>query len=472
MSSLKFGTSGLRGLVTDLVGEAAIVWTQAFLHHLEREDPATQKTLMVGRDLRSSSPQIASNCVAAAQACGWTAIDCGELPTPALAMAVFDAGAAGVMVTGSHIPDDRNGLKFYRSDGEITKSDEAGILARFTASTPVAARSSLPVEDRSHEALQAYKTRYTRFFDADALAGLTVGIYQQSTVARDLLVEILSMLGAKVVVLGRSDQFVPVDTEAHRPEDVTLIREWAASNRFDAIISADGDADRPLVADQHGQILRGDLLGLLTASSLGLTTLATPVTSSSAVERSGVATSVYRTRVGSPYVIEAMVQATASGHESVLGFEANGGVLLGSSIVRNNKQLKALPTRDAVLPIIAALIHARTSPLHEVPAQLRAGIALANRLQNIPSATSRQFVQRLESDAPYAENFFRPAGSIASLNALDGLKVTLQDGATVHFRPSGNAPEFRCYVEAESAERAEDLLQWGLAASARELGQT
>tara|TARA_B110000908_G_C10080263_1_gene369255 strand:+ start:225 stop:437 length:213 start_codon:yes stop_codon:yes gene_type:complete len=63
----------------------------------------------------------------ACRAAGLAVTDCGDLPTPALALAAIGARAAAVMVTGSHVPADRNGLKFYTPDGEITKIDEMAI---------------------------------------------------------------------------------------------------------------------------------------------------------------------------------------------------------------------------------------------------------------------------------------------------------------------------------------------------------
>jgi phosphomannomutase len=131
-SSLKFGTSGLRGLVADLEGQPARDWTAAFLAHLEASgEPA--RRLLVGRDLRASSPLIAQDCMAAAANKGWQPVNCGTLPTPALALLAGEEKAPAVMVTGSHIPDNRNGLKFYAAAGEITKADEAGILSAWQA---------------------------------------------------------------------------------------------------------------------------------------------------------------------------------------------------------------------------------------------------------------------------------------------------------------------------------------------------
>ena len=66
--------------------------------------------------------------------------------------------------------------------------------------------------------------RYLNFFAHDALHGVRVGVYQHSAVGRDVLVKIFSHLGAEVTPLGRSENFIPVDTEAIRPEDVRLAR--------------------------------------------------------------------------------------------------------------------------------------------------------------------------------------------------------------------------------------------------------
>ncbi len=164
-----------------------------------------------------------------------------------------------------------------------------------------------------------------------------MGVYQHSGVARDLLVRVLEGLGAEVTPLARSETFIPVDTEAIRAEDIELGRQWAAEQSFDAIVSTDGDADRPLIADERGEWLRGDVVGPLCAHFLAIDTLVTPVSSNTVVEACGWFRSVYRTRIGSPYVIEEMEQELAAGQGSVAGYEANGGFLLASDISLKRK---------------------------------------------------------------------------------------------------------------------------------------
>lgn len=468
MSSLKFGTSGLRGLVVDLLGWPSYAYSRAFLGHMALlgEGADAPGHVLVGRDLRSSSPEIAGLAIAASRAAGLVPLDCGAVPTPALALAALTLGHPAIMVTGSHIPDDRNGLKFYRPDGEISKADEAGILRAFAALGEPAAPGAIDLGARAaaYDALPAYRSRYLDFFPAGFLAGLTIGVYQQSSVARDVIAEVLRALGAKVEPLGRSHAFIPVDTEAHRPEDKALILAWAKGGGLDAIVSADGDGDRPLVADETGAILRGDIVGLITAGALGLETIVTPVTSSSAIERSGVGRQVVRTKVGSPFVIAAMGEAAAPGAGGIIGFEANGGVLLGSDVEDRGRRLPALPTRDAMLPIVAVLgaVLRQGMPLSGVVAALNAGHAAAGRLPDVPAERSAPFIRRLGSDKAFRDDFLREAGTVLGVNETDGARLSLADGSILHYRASGNAPELRCYTEAGDAGAAERLLAWGL----------
>ena len=445
-SSLKFGTSGLRGLASDLVGSESRRYAAAFLacQRMKGDVPL----VLVGRDLRASSPAIAASVIAALDA---QVLDCGALPTPALALEAMRQGAPAIMVTGSHIPADRNGLKFYRADGEIDKDDEAGILAAL-GEAPAFERPALA----GPEALARYLDRYRQMLPAAALAGRRIGVWQHSSVARDLFVAALEAHGATVVALGRSEVFVPVDTEAVSAETAAQLHAWVGEHGLDAIVSTDGDADRPLLVDERGELVRGDVIGILTAQFLGARTVVTPVTSNSSIEGTGLFDQVIRTRVGSPYVIAAMTGGTPP----VLGFEANGGVLLGSDVAT----LTALPTRDALLPVLAVLGAAQRAGMSvsQLVATLPPRSARSDRLEHVPPERTALLLARLRDDAP---GFFAAQGEIAALSELDGLRYELAGGDVIHYRPSGNAPELRCYTEAATAARAEDLLAWGLRAA-------
>ncbi|GJD67018.1 phosphomannomutase [Methylobacterium frigidaeris] len=470
MSSLKFGTSGLRGLVTDLEGRPSFVYAAAFFAAIGGQAGA-RREVVIGRDLRDSSAGIAATVATAAAAAGFAAIDCGSLPTPALALEARRRGACAVMVTGSHIPEDRNGLKFYRPGGdEITKADETAIQVALGAAGDTYLPPAVPAEPEP-EAIARYRRRYLDVFDSGILAGQRVAVYQQSSVGRDLLVDVLAACGATAVPIGRSDTFVPIDTEAHRPQDVTFIRDAMKADDFDALVTTDGDADRPLVADGAGRILRGDVLGLITARYLRADAVVVPVTAGSAIERAGGFRRVLRTRVGSPFVIAGMERAKRDGASVVCGFEANGGFLLGSDLSVGGGNLPTLPTRDAVLPILATLAAARGAgwSLADLVASLDVGQTASDRLPDVAAERSGNLLDRLRDEA-FRRNFLLPIGRPLAADEQDGVRIVLDGERTIHFRASGNAPELRCYAEAKTAAEAQDLVRCGLAAAAAAMG--
>ncbi|MGU3574620.1 phosphomannomutase [Brucellaceae bacterium C25G] len=462
MHSLKFGTSGLRGLATELCGKPAYDYTLAFLKAMNERSPLVAGSkVYVGLDLRPSSPDIAQYCCAAIHDAGFEPINCGLLPTPALSFYAMSQKSPSIMITGSHIPDDRNGLKFYRADGEIDKNDEQAIARHYETIVKTNHSHQLSNAHNDPKALCAYVDRYLKVFKTDIFKDLSVGVYQHTSVARDLIIDILTGLGAKVTPLGRAEKFVPVDTEALRPEDIILLKEWAKNKELDLIVSTDGDADRPLIADENGDFIRGDLLGAITASWLKSDQIVVPVTANSALDSQF---NTLRTKVGSPYVIQAMEQAIHDGAKSVLGFEANGGVLLGSNVTLNQNILTALPTRDAILPMLACMssIVALKLPLSKIAAQFQFRHALSDRLQNVSHEQSGAFIQRLSAKDEVLMKELKQFGTIEKFDKTDGLRLVFTDGSTLHYRASGNAPELRCYAEASDAHHAQHILQQGL----------
>lgn len=455
-SGVAFGTSGARGLVADMTNALCHAYASAFMQTAAKG----ASTVVLGHDLRPSSPRIAAACAAAIAAQGAQVVYAGALPTPALAFYAAQLGAPAIVITGSHIPFDRNGIKFYRADGEISKADEQAMLAANIDVPDNVVLSDLPAPDA--RAAQAYVQRYTQFFGANALAGLRVAVYEHSSVGRDILREIFEGLGATVLALGRTDVFVPIDTEAVRPQDVAQARQWANEHSFDAMVSTDGDADRPLIGDEQGEWLRGDAVGTLCAQYLQAQVVATPVSSNTAVELCGAFTQVLRTRIGSPYVIAGMEAALAQGAATVVGYEANGGFLLGTDVLRDGQRLGALPTRDAVLPMLAlmSLARARGCKLSALAHALPQRFTASNRLQNFATDKSRALLQSLLTDASRMASTLAPSsGAVTHIDQTDGLRVSFANQDIVHLRPSGNAPELRCYAEASTPDVALQLCE-------------
>jgi phosphomannomutase len=467
-SGVRFGTSGARGPVSAMTNEVCYAYASAFLQYLQGLGDITSSTpVAVGGDLRASTARIMAAVGRAVIDQGHVLVNAGELPTPALAYYGMLHRMPTLMVTGSHIPEDRNGIKFTRASGEITKDDEAQISAQ---------RVAMPegVFEKTHFRLPAvsggpardYLRRYTDFFGAGALTGKTVGLYEHSTVARGPIHNVLTALGAKVLRFGYSQAFLPVDTEAIRPEDIDLARRWAAENAVDCIVSADGDGDRPLISDENGEWLRGDIVGLLCASYLGADAVVTPVSSNSAVEKSGRFATVKRTRIGSPYVIAGMEVLASAGAKCVIGYEANGGVLVGSDVLcGEDRRLVALPTRDALIALLGVLLLSAESrkSISQLVADLPQRFTASDRLKAFPPERSKKILRQLHSgdrdrDLRMIEQAFSStAGKVAAVDVTDGLRMTFANEDIIHLRPSGNAPEFRCYTESSSIQRVLEL---------------
>jgi phosphomannomutase len=117
-------------------------------------------------------------------------------------------------------------------------------------------------------------------------------------------------------------------------------------------------------------------------------------------------------------------------------------------------------TRDGLLPILAPLAAARAAgvPLADLVAGLPARFTAADRLTGIPTERSQALIARLAASVEARAAFFDTPSAEAALDLTDGLRVIFGDGAIVHLRPSGNAPECRCYAEADSPDEASALV--------------
>ncbi len=479
-SGVRFGTSGARGLVTAMTDQTCAAYTAAFLKTLEeRGETSPGASVLIAGDLRPSTGRILSAVAFAIQARGYVVEHAGRVPSPAVALEGLVRAVPSIMVTGSHIPADRNGIKFNKPTGEILKSDEAAIRAQsielpgdFDASGNLVPGAAPQLPEAESGVAERYVARWLDAFPVNLLGGRHLVVYGHSAVGREMLVAVLEGLGARVTRVGWSETFVPVDTEAVRPLDVSLARSWAAQQRPFAILSTDGDSDRPLLADEAGTWLRGDVLGVLAARYLSADVVVTPVSSNTVAERSQAFDRVVRTRIGSPFVIEAMNRAAANGATRVVGYEANGGVLTATPLsVPGGHALSALPTRDALigmLSLLAAAVEQRI-PLSELVATLPPRFTASERLQDFPTALTQPRLAELERGGPAAVDAllgrgFSPA---ALVDATDGVRATLENGEIVHLRGSGNAPELRCYAEADSNERAVELASHALQAAER-----
>ncbi len=495
---LKFGTSGRRGEVVHLTDLEIYINALAELEYLQslpREGGgiARGEDFYVALDLRPSSTQLCRAIERAIGDAGLRPVNMGRIPTPALMFYAVSLGKGSIMVTGSHIPFDRNGYKLNTARGELLKEHEQPInheVSRVRQRLYQESFADSLFDERgmfksgpgepgpAGQAAEAlYIDRYTRFFGAGSLEGLRLAVYQHSAVGRDMLVDILQRLGADVIPCGRSEQFVPIDTENIDAAQLAVIQQLAdGAGRVDAVVSTDGDSDRPLVLgvrDGRVRFFGGDLLGMIVAEFLGAGSVVVPITCNDGIDRGNLAAVLEpKTKIGSPYVIAGMEAARAKGRRAICGWEANGGFLTGSDIERNGRVLKALPTRDAMLPVLAVLAASleKKKPLVDLFGELPQRFSRAALLKNYPREQSRQVVERFsvpgETTWRALEAVFssdRGFGAITRLDLTDGVRVYFTNGDVVHFRPSGNADEFRIYAVADSQQRADQIVEMGVA---------
>lgn len=541
---LKFGTSGRRGRVVDLTQLEIYINALAELKYLQKLLPGQGGVVegddfFYGYDLRPSSTtfvaeqggrgELAQAVERAIVDAGMRPVNCGCIPTPALTFYALSKGKGSMMVTGSHIPFDRNGYKTNTSKGELLKIHEEPIHRAVQGVRERIYRESFKTSlfDRNgrmktgHRRLSpvdgsaslSYVDRYVNFFEGHSLHGMKIVLYQHSAVGRDLVLDILRRLGAEVIPTGRSESFVPIDTEnidsAQLATIQALAEEVIEENGFvNAIVSTDGDSDRPLVlgvgADHAVHFFGGDLVGMVAAQYLGADAVVVPISCNDAIDRSSLAKALEpKTRIGSPYVIAGMNVALANGKKTVCGWEANGGFLTGSTIVRNGKMLDALPTRDAVLPILCTLLSAQEEQvaLAELFGRLPRRFGSAALLKQFPRQISLKIIESYSpaddvvKEAIFQDNrillrnefnaeiqdarkmelwnirerltgFFdteKGFEGIIRLNYTDGIRISFQNGDVAHLRPSGNADELRIYAVADTECRAKAIAAFAVA---------
>ncbi|MFB3903937.1 MAG: phosphomannomutase [Acidobacteriota bacterium] len=545
---LKFGTSGRRGCVVDLTQLEVYLNALAELEYLQSL-PVEQGGISKGDvfyyayDLRPSSTafvreekgrgELAQAIERAIRDAGMVPVNLGPIPTPALTYYGLVHAKGSIMITGSHIPFERNGYKLNTSQGELLKKDEEPIGARVDELRRKLYQEPLsrslfnengmlktghqelsPVNDGGR---RAYIARYLDFFRGRDLTGLRLVAYQHSAVGRDILVEVLRALGAEVVPAGRSDMFVPIDTEnidAEQLRKICLLVAEAALEYgpIEAVVSTDGDSDRPLVlgvdsrpAGPEVRFFGGDLVGMVVAEFLKVDSVVVPISCNDAVDLGNLRHLLEpKTRIGSPFVIAGMQRARAKGKQRICGWEANGGFLLGSDIEHEERVLRALPTRDALLPILSVLFAAKAKgiDLAGLFRQLPARFSQAALLRKFPRARALQIVGRLTPSNPrvnevrFEDNGVRlldcegreipdpahggdsltairsevsssfPAtlgfDAVVRMNYTDGVRIYFANGEIAHVRPSGNADEFRIYAVAGSQARADEIARLGV----------
>jgi phosphoglucosamine mutase len=392
-----FGTDGIRAVAGQNPLDVPTIYAigLALAHHL-----GASPRVLLGMDTRKSGDWIAATLTAGLTAGGATVESAGVITTPAVAFLTHTHGfAAGIVISASHNPWQDNGIKVFGPDGyklpdstELAIEDE--IFRQLGASGPdsrtwdEAPLSPPPVNESD-------RADYIRFLLAAvpdlSLDGKKIVVDcangAASSVAPQLFAELNENGGGEVHLTHISPDGRNINEHCGALHPAVVAREVVAQ-KASIGITFDGDADRALFADEHGNVVNGDAVLLLAARDLqarGLLTNATVVATTmsnmgleAALKRSGIA--MLRANVGDKYVLEQMLATGAalggeqSGHIIFSGRSTTGDGLLTALLVldvihRAGKSLAELVADLKVFPQVIVNVKVREKkPLDTIPA--------------------------------------------------------------------------------------------------------
>jgi phosphomannomutase len=441
MNSLKIGISGIRGVVGEtFTPELAVGFAQAFGTYLD------SGRILVCRDTRASGPMVRAAVLAGLLATGCEAVDLGICPTPSLQLAVpWLAASGGISITAGHNPEPWNALKFVRGDGLYLNSSQADELLDLfhQAEFAKATWEEIKIKVEERDALTHHLEALADAFDVEAVRArrLKVAVDCCNSSCSLLSPRWLAHMGCEVLAVNDD----PTAPFPHAPEPrrqtMAQLRALVRAGRADIGFAHDADGERLGIVTEEGEILPEEAT-LLVASEIQLRretgALVTNVSTTGAIERVAAryGANVVRTPVGQAFISEAMVESRA-----VLGGEGSGGVVVP----------RVQMTHDSAAAVGLILEHmARTG---ERISELAAGLPRLSMLKhNVAVEPNRihSLLQRLYEELEREGEEY---------DQTDGIKITRPDG-WVHVRVSNTESLIRIIAEAETEERARELLDW------------
>lgn len=426
-----FGTSGIRGL-------ANILFTPVFCYKIGRvfatflNNHHCFGSVSIGIDSRQSSPNIAKFITQGLNKEGREVTYLGVIPVPAANLSIINGGFVGsIMVTGSHIDMNSNGVKFFFSKEEIDKDQELEIENIF-AHLP---NDEPPIGESSHS--QNSDSGVNNYLEH--LLSITDLPNQKLKIVFDpgnggqteCISTYFRETGFNFVPIQAhlQDPLISRDTEVDG--SFKILQETVLSEKADLGVGFDSDGDRVVFVDHTGIFVNGDYSGSLIAQHFAADSVVVPINVSNVVNYLGK--QIFRTKVGSPHVIQAMHH-----FDSLVGFESNGGVIHADTMY----------SRDGGTTMVKMLniLKWTKKPLADLIGSLPHFILLKIKL-DCPTDRYQQIYNQ-------TEKYLHPK----SIDKTDGVKLILDDSTWVLFRGSGNAPEFRVFVESNTATKANQLL--------------
>lgn len=363
---------GVEGEEVNLTIDATRALARGFMRWLmgRFDRPLNELSVAVGRDSRLSGPDIVAALTTELASCGVNVIDCGLATTPAMFMScVFDevSADASIMVTASHLPWNRNGLKFFTAEGGVESSDIVAITELAEAAEPALPAVGESAEPKAMDLIDLYAAHLRslicdRLGEVDPLAGLSVVVDAGNGAGGFFASKVLAPLGADV----SASQFLEPDgtfpNHVPNPEDAAAMASITAAVKAagaDLGLIFDTDVDRSSAVDEHGREINRNAIVALAATLAaqghpGTTVVTDSVTSDELTEflEGELGLHHVRYRRGYRNVINKMVELNAEGVDCQLAIETSGhaafldnyalddGAYLGTLIVCETARLK------------------------------------------------------------------------------------------------------------------------------------
>ncbi|MFN8184775.1 MAG: phosphoglucosamine mutase [Candidatus Nanopelagicales bacterium] len=431
-----FGTDGVRGLANrDVTAELALDLSVSAAHILS--EVGSRGTAVVGRDPRASGEFLQAAVAAGLASAGVDVIDVGVLPTPAVAYLTKARRAdLGVMLSASHNAMPDNGIKFFNADGNKLPDDIEGQIERRLREDwdrPTGdAVGRIVTDGRAAEDYEQHLLSSV----GTSLDGLRVVVDGANGAASLVGPATYRQAGADVVEIHCSPDGYNINADCGSTH-IGVLQAAVLQHGADLGIAHDGDADRCLAVDAHGNVVDGDQLMAIIALSLRdqgrlahdtvVATVMANLGFKQAMDREGIA--VVETAVGDRYVLEAML---GSGY--VLGGEQSGHVVMTDHATTGDGILTALQ--------VMSRMAATGRSLQELAAVMR---RLPQVLINVDGVDKNA----VDADPGVAD-------------AVAGAQDRLSGSGRVLLRKSGTEPLVRVMVEAEDEHTAAEVAQ-GLA---------
>jgi len=546
---LELTAEGAKGPVVEMTDMETYINTRAFIEYLKETGGLAKgrDIVYVGGDLRPSSPRIMSTVAQAITDSGYDVIFFGFVPSSALANETYVNDKPSVMVTGSEAPAEITGLEFMKKKGESLTVKEVSAIkenivkirgeeyakswkkSRFDEASMFKAgqKREYAMADLvkyQNLAEEEYWEALRKMFPGQPLKGKKIVFYEHSVTGRDLIKKIFEWLGAEVITIGRSEEFVSIE------EIPQAILEEARKHEPFAIISTNADATRPFLVNENGEVVPGEQIAALAAVFLEPSFAAVPAVINEAVI--GVLESHGIKVVQTPSDIASQMKAIrdyvdTEPKASAINIEQGGGILIGNEGPGlGGRPLPVIPHWDAVVSLVSAIslaaqegksmsqltketfppryrhagVFTEFKPLFNKEGEeaialmrermkdfsysypvtgIRAFDFETNMVTTLKPDTfevrwerAHTMIEPADSDMwkgwftikENLEKIFKAEGlpEIKAIDILEGLKITFMNGEVVHLMPSETAPEFRYSAIAETPERAVKLVEIGV----------